>query len=245
MGIRQANPVIGDEEETSAEDATVENNNSEETEEQKPVEQDQTQTGEEAKSEEIPYHKDKRWIEMYEKAKEVDELKQKTMTLEEKLAKYEQMKSDEPVKVPESFKRLFGDDEEVYKIWKSEQDDREKSLRADILREINESKQHEVEVQEKEEKEWGEYFDAEIVSLKDDGFQFDEEKLTKFVLDNEIVDSRGVYDLKKGLLKMMNTTKANPARKAIADMTGGGNSVDADKKEYATSDDFKGGNRPW
>lgn len=237
-----ANPELGNEEDTSDENATIENENSEETEEQQTVDNDQTQAGEEIKPEAIPYHKDKRWIEMYEKAKRVEELEQKSATLEEKLNRLEQMKSDEPVKVPEAFKRLFGDDEEVYKLWKSEQDEREKSLRAEIIKEINESKQKEIETQQKEEAEWQEYFDAEIDALKEDGFEFDDEKLTKFVIDNDITDSKGVYDLKKGLLKMMNTKPAaNPARKQIAGMTGGsGNSSEPAKKEYATPDDFQG-----
>jgi hypothetical protein len=238
-----ANPVIGDEEDTSEEDATLEKD-SEETEEEQTVDKDQAPTGE-IKEEVIPYHKDKRWIEMYEKAKRFDELEQEQLTLKEKLNKLEQMKSDEPLKVPESFKRLFGDDEEVYRIWKSEQDEREKSLRADILREIQEGKQKEIESQWKEEEEWGQYFDAEIESLKEDGFTFDDERLKKFVLDNDITDSRGVYDLKKGLLKMMNATKSNPARKQIADMTGGGKSSEQEVKNYATDDDFRGPNRPW
>lgn len=238
MIIEQANPVIGEEEDTSTEDAISENNNSEETEVEKTV-------VEQKETEQIPYHKDKRWIEMYDKAKRVDELEQKSQTLEEKLNKLEQMKSDEPLKVPESFKRLFGDDEEVYKIWKSEQDEREKSLRADILKEIQQEKQKEIEVQQKEEAEWEEYFDAEISSLKEDGFDFDEQKLTKFVLDNEIIDSKGVYDLKKGLLKMMNQIKTNPARKQIADMTSGGTSTEPETKNYKTSKDFNGPARPW
>jgi hypothetical protein len=237
-----ANPVIGDEDETSTEDATVEKD-SEQTEEEQTVEKEQTPPAE-IKEEAIPYHKDKRWIEMYEKAKRVDELEEKSQTLEEKLNKLEQMRS-EPTEVPEAFKRLFGDDPEVYRLWKSEQDEREKSLRADILKEINAQKEEETKAQEKEVEEWDEYFNAEIESLKEDGFTFEEEKLKKFVLDNDITDSRGVYDLKKGLLKMMNATKANPARKAIADMTGGNKSSEPTEKSYATEEDFRGPNRPW
>ena len=238
-----ANPVIGDEEDTSAEDATVEKD-SEETELEKTVEKDQSPTGE-IKEEAIPYHKDKRWIEMYEKAKRVDELETKSQTLEEKLNKLEQMKSDEPLKVPEAFKRLFGDDPEVYQLWKSEQDDREKTLRAEIIKEINAQKEEESKAEQKEVEEWQEYFGGEIQSLKDDGYSFDADKLQKFVLDNDITDSRGVYDLKRGLLRMMNQNKANPARKAIADMTGGGKSTEQEVKNYATDEDFKGPNRPW
>ena len=244
MDRRMANPVIGDEEDTSAEDATVEKD-SEETEVEQTVDKDQTPAGDNT-PDEIPYHKDKRWIEMYEKTKETDELKEKMMTLEEKLTKYEQMKSDEPLKVPESFKRLFGDDEEVYRIWKAEQDEREKALRADIIKEIQQEKQKEIEGKQKEEQEWSDYFNSEIESLQEDGFQFDPDKLQKFVLDNEIVDSRGVYDLKKGLLKMMNAQpKPNPARKYIADMTSGGTSTESEKKDYATEADFRNGRRPW
>ena len=241
-----ANPVIGDEEDTSAESPAVENKEEvDATSESSTEETRETGADQDKEPDEFSSYKQKTSERFQILTQHNQELKEKAMTLEEKLNKLEQMKSDEPLKVPEAFKRLFGDDPEVYQLWKSEQDDREKTLRAEIIKEINAQKEEESKAEQKEVEEWQEYFGGEIQSLKDDGYSFDADKLQKFVIDNDITDSRGVYDLKRGLLRMMNQNKANPARKAIADMTGGGKSTEQEVKNYATDEDFKGPNRPW
>jgi len=101
-----------------------------------------------------------------------------------------------------------------------------------------------------------EFFNQEVTMLETDktinpnGDKVDRNKLLKFVLDNDLVDSKGRWNYKAGYLMMKNANPAKSAdtkeKKQIA-----GASLDDKKAEdkatnFTTSNDFnKPGARPW
>ena len=116
-------------------------------------------------------------------------------------------------------------------------------MKSDILAEIQNQQEEALKAEEQSTKEWAEYFDSEIATLKED-FDFDDKALKDYVVENEIVDSRGVYDLKRGLMKMQGVLKANPARKEVAKMVSGKQNAEPEDKDFKTPEDFQG-NTPW
>ncbi len=101
------------------------------------------------------------------------------------------------------------------------------------------------------------YFNDEVVSLETDktinpeGKNIDRNKLLKYVLDNDIVDSKGRWNYKAAFKSMQpgDVFKAKEAmneRKAIASATTSERGSETKPPAYMTSKDFKDpSNRPW
>lgn len=101
------------------------------------------------------------------------------------------------------------------------------------------------------------YMNSEVAAIESDkslnpqGQEIDKNKILKFVLDNDLVDSKGRWNY-RAAFKMMGATnvfKAKQAlndRKQIANATTSDNRAEPKTSDYATSADFsKPGNRPW
>lgn len=221
-----ANPELEKEIETPTESPTEEKTN-EEGEGSQP---------DKIVEENIPYHKDPRWIKMYESSKEAkqraDELEEKYAELSEWKAKQES--STTAVTIPDWFKRLYGEDEEVYKAYQESTRSERDSWKQEFREEL---KKEETEKQEslKKGEEW---IQDQLADLRDSGITFDENELVKIVVENELFDKDGNPNFKAGL-KFMETKEApmNPNRK-IAAMTKGGGSDPEDKK-FSTSEDVR------
>jgi len=106
-------------------------------------------------------------------------------------------------------------------------------------------------------KEATDYFEAEVTALESDktvnpqGEKVDRNKLLKFVLDNDMVDSKGRWNYKAGFLAMRGAS-SNPSKPNNGERrTIAGATIDDKKSEerssgVTTSDDFnKPGARPW
>lgn len=77
----------------------------------------------------------------------------------------------------------------------------------------------------------------------------DRNELMKFVYDNELIDLKGRWNYVKGF-QFMNARKTKDPdnldeRKKLADLTRSDNKAETTPKDFKTSEDFKGGNRPW
>lgn len=98
-----------------------------------------------------------------------------------------------------------------------------------------------------------EYFNEQVFSLESDrtlnptGQKIDRNKLMKFVIDNEIVDTKGRWNWKAGFLAMRtHEAPKTTDRKKIANAIIDNSSVDTTKKAFASSDDFElPSGRPW
>ena len=78
----------------------------------------------------------------------------------------------------------------------------------------------------------------------------DRNKLLKFVLDNDLVDSKGRWNYRAGYQMMAGGTRATAGgiagRKQIASATTSDNSAEQKPQSYMTNVDFsKPGARPW
>lgn len=101
------------------------------------------------------------------------------------------------------------------------------------------------------------YFNEQVLSLESDkelnpkGEKIDRNKLLKFVLDNDLVDSKGRWNYRAAYLAMRGAVpaQAKPSttdRKNLAASTTSDKSAEAKQPDYTTSDDFqKEGGRPW
>ena len=227
-----ANPELEEENETPTAAPT----------EEKIDETDEGSQPEEIVEEKVPYHKDPRWIEMYEKAKRVDELEETINSLKSRQDEYETKNVEEKT---EEIPPWFIGDEEQWKQYLVREETKFAQAKERWQSEQEQAKEDRKQEKAEEVNNLSNYFQNEIDILKED-FNFDEEKLKSYVIENEIMDSEGVFDLKRGLMKMMNQgTKANPARKDIASLTSSTPQGEQPIKDYATAEDFQGGNAPW
>ena len=101
------------------------------------------------------------------------------------------------------------------------------------------------------------YMNAEVTAIESDqtlnpkGDKVDKNKLLKFVLDNDLVDSKGRWNY-KAAYRMMNagttqsTNQSIEDRKKLAGATTGNEKPEVKPQPYVTSDTFnKPGERPW
>jgi len=98
------------------------------------------------------------------------------------------------------------------------------------------------------------YFKSEVSKLEIDtelnpkGEKIDQNKLLKFVLDNDLVDSKGRWNYRAAYRMMKNQPeqKNNTDRKNLAGATTSDKHTETKPKPFATSEDFqKPGGRPW
>jgi len=99
------------------------------------------------------------------------------------------------------------------------------------------------------------YFQDTVTEIESDksvnpqGEKIDRNKLLKFVLDNDLVDSQGRWNYRAGFLMMKGSAINNSNiqdKKKIAGASMGGNKADAKQPNITTSEDFKKpGSRPW
>ena len=185
--------------------------------------------------EETPYHKDPRWMEMYEKSKRVEELEDKLSELDEWKAQQESSKPAETQPIPEWFKKLYGDDSEVWKAYQDSSRAEKEAWKQEFFEEFDKRETEKSESIKRGE----EWIQDQLADLKDQGNTFDENELVKVVVENQLFDKEGNPNFKAGLrfLEADKTEPMNP-KKRIASMTGGkGNSPE--EKSYATSEDLR------
>lgn len=149
-------------------------------------------------------------------------LKERLESLESQMQKFSEQTDDE--QIPPWFIETYGDDKDLWKKMKSGFVDK---IKADIKAEIiNESRQ-EKEQAEADIKHWDQWVEDQILILKEEGHDFDENKLKKLVVKTPLIDKDGNLDFRKVLLehypvwypKKSTVNKEVEAQKEVADMT--------------------------
>ncbi len=145
----------------------------------------------------------------------------------------------------------FGGTQEQWDAYRADRDAELKQAQKEAI----ESVKGEQTAQEKAVKDATDYMQAEIAAIESnkdinpDGAKVDPNKLLKFVLDNDLVDSKGRWNYRAGYKLMKqngtSTTKTNEDRKRIAGATTSESKAESTPKPYKTSADFKGAKRPW
>jgi len=145
----------------------------------------------------------------------------------------------------------FGGDKEQWDAYRIDRDEEIKQAEDRAIERVK----GESSAKEKEVAQATEYMQnqiSEIESNKElnpDGSKIDSNKLLKFVLDNDLVDSKGQWNYKAGYKIMKASSSSNfgtnKDRKAMAGATTSESKAESTPKEYKTSADFKGSNRPW
>lgn len=147
----------------------------------------------------------------------------------------------------------FGGDENDWKEYQDYQRSTIEEVQKNTLEQVRKTQQDE----QKRIDEATTYFNEQIALLESDktinpkGEKIDRNKLLKFTLDNELVDTKGRWNYKAALLLMrsvgtqVKTTNTNE-RKKIAGATTENNRAEEKSSNVTTSEDFqKPGARPW
>lgn len=145
----------------------------------------------------------------------------------------------------------FGGTQEQWDAYRADRDQEIKQAEDRAIERIKGEKSTE----EKAIKEATDYMQNEIAAIESDkelnpdGSKVDPNKLLKFVLDNDLVDSKGRWNYKAGfrMMKANSSTSvnANGDRKKIAGATTSESKAESKPQAFKTGADFKGGKRPW
>lgn len=147
----------------------------------------------------------------------------------------------------------FGGDEKQWREYKKHNE----SLISEAEERARKSLQSENEEKQKAIESATQYMEEQIKiietdkEINPDGTKVDKNKLLKFVLDNELVDTRGRWNYRAGFAMMqarINNTKSDKLneKKKIAGATTSDQRAEAKKSNVMTSDDFSNpANRPW
>lgn len=178
----------------------------------------------------------------------VDELAKLREEIESKLNSSHKEKSEESIEVP----KWFGGDEEQWQEFLKWNQSLVVKAKEEALNEIKTKSDSEQKAIDEATK----YFQDQVVLLETDktinpqGEKVDRNKLLKFVLDNDLVDSKGRWNYKAAYLMMKGqpSTKSNSIdeKKKLADATTSDKKPETKSPGYSTSADFsKPGSRPW
>lgn len=140
----------------------------------------------------------------------------------------------------------FGGDEKQWKEFQAWDEQRIAKAKEAAIQDI----QSKTESEQKAITEATEYFESQLEEIQQSGEKVDRNKLLKFTLDNDLVDSKGRWNYKAAfkLMKASKDSKKSDAieeKKKIASASTSEKTAESKPKPYATPDDFKGPNRPW
>lgn len=223
----------------------------------KPVEADKPpQDGDNSPDDKnVPFHKHPRWKAMFEKASKVEGLEQQLSEMRGTIEKLQggQISATSNERPPEWFVKLYGDNKDAYKIMKEEMfGSFKKELKQEFFDELKKQRSDE----ENATKEGEKYVKSELQAMRDDGLEFEENELMKFIVDMK--DKYGIYplddknriDFRKAyeLMKEFSPAKKDDkkatqnARKSIANFTTKNSSASPNtkgEKDYATAKDLR------
>lgn len=236
---------------SSGEETTTDQTPSSEGE-QKPDESKKDDGGEEGK--EKPFNEDPRWIKREDNWKERFDNQDKQHADDMKALREEFTEKTKPepstdVKIPS----WFGGDEDQWTDYQKHEDERLKSAEEKAVVRMQEKQTDD----QKAIDDATEYMGKEIGEIENDsklnpkGEKIDRNKLLKFVMDNELVDTQGRWNYRAGykLLSagVQNTKKEEiDEKKKLAGATTSEKGAEEKTPDYMTSDDFKKeGKRPW
>lgn len=146
----------------------------------------------------------------------------------------------------------FGGDQEQWDAYRTDRDTEIKAAEERAIERIKGEKTAE----DKAVKDATDFMQSEISAIESDkdlnpdGSKVDPNKLLKFVLDNDLVDSKGRWNYRAGfrIMKANGGTGASNNtgdRKKIAGATTSESKAESKPQAFKTSADFKGNKRPW
>lgn len=235
--------LLGEEQENETpSESPTEKNEETETPSHQGEEEDKAESSEDTDDESnIPFHKHPRFKELVEERNDLrrqfEELRTTVDTVQQKI-----VPSNEDVKIPNWFQKLYGDDRESWQEYQADEKERFNALKQSIVQEQVESqKKYEESV-----KRWEGYSKDQMQALEDEGKSFDRNELMKVVLDYQPTDAQGNFDFKKAyqILELKAKAEHDPAkseaRKNLAASTTSDNKGESNPKDYKTPNDFRG-----
>lgn len=192
------------------------------------------------KKKQIPFHEHPRWKERERQWKEniADLKKANKEEIDRVLSSIN--KAKEPKTIPNWFKGLYGDDQNMWNEYRAGRKAEREELKQEILSEQKEKN----DKQKAEVQKWNEWVDVEVSKLKADGKTFKKNELLKVALDFKPTDDKGNISLEKAyeLMQKFKTkdTKKATARKKLADSTVSGTKGTESSKGFKTPKDFEG-----
>jgi hypothetical protein len=156
--------------------------------------------------------------------------------------------AEEKVEVPE----WFAGDEEAFQSFSEWHNSRlEKLLEARASKETEQKTQESKRIEEATQ-----YFNEQVAALESDkdlnpnGEKIDHNKLLKFVMDNDLVDSQGRWNYKAGyrMMRAQTTGKASEdaeERRKLAAVTAGKSRPEAPKESAVTTSEYFKTHKPW
>lgn len=200
------------------------------------------------------FHKHPRWL---EREQEFNELKEQNQELQKFRTRAEsvidKLEPKEDVEVKRLFTQLYGENDEAWNVY----DTLSKAQRETLRKEIKEELRREKELEEKTTKEHEEWIGKEYSRVGQKyGVDFGTRgtptpianELSNVLLKYRPIDQKGNWDVEKGYEILQLTKTKNPqapkpavqAKKEIADMTMKKSAGEESKKDYFTSEDFRG-----
>lgn len=230
-----ANPFGGVEEETPSE--SLPEKKEEEVQETDDSKKEET-------DENVPFHKHPRWI---ERENELKELKERDDANAREIAELKAMTESRNTgnsTIPEWFSELYGDNETAWNKYNEHEQARTEEIETRIIARQKEEEQKALQ----ETEQWNRWVDTEITSLKDEGNDFDRNKLIKVMLDYSPTDENNNLDFKKGFaiyqaLESKPDNGKSKAHKELADKTTATTKGEPVTKDYMTPSDLR--NRSW
>lgn len=217
-----------------------------ETEPKDEVKEEKPEEGDNTPEKELPFHKHPHWIKREEELRELREFKE---TVTPKLSEIDEIKSRLPkmekTEVPDWFKELYGDNEVAYQKYSEHHQKEVEEIEQSLIERQENQRQQSI----KETQKWDKWVADQITGLKNEGKEFDENKLKKVMLDYSPTDSNNNLDFQKGykiyeaLETKVDNTEKSQARKQLADTAINTSKGEKEKKDYMTSNELR--NKSW
>lgn len=258
MEGQPAFPIEDTETEDSADSSSVEETSEEETQS---VEGEESSNEEERPDTKTDFHEHPRWKEREDdwkskfneqEKRHLEEVEKLRTEVLEKLNT--SSKDDEDVEIPSWF---GSDDKELYKAFQRDLDTRLQSVREEAKKEVFNEMQSKTQAEQESIERATEYMNSEIEAIESDPSlnpnkgKIDKNKLLKYVLDKELVDTQGRWNYRAGWELMQagveNTKKAElTEKKKLASSTTSEKKSETEKPTYATPETFENpALRPW
>lgn len=221
---------VSDEDSSTSEDSNEDQSDTDQSEEDKP-----SQKGDNTSDEkDVPFHEHPRFKEIIKARQEAEAKAQAAenanLALTKRLDGIEQSlpKGEE---IPSWFTDGFGDNPELWSKFNSYNQETRGQLKAEIIEEMKGEEQAKVQ----KEEEGKQFVREEIQRLKDDGNDFDENKLKKVMVDYQVLDFDKGLELYKVLEKEGDNSAA---RKKIASSTQPSGKSEGESKVKTLGDMF-------
>lgn len=235
---KEGDPVFPDTEKENSADSSSDETNAD-------TQSDEEKNSDEKKEGDAGFANHPRWKEREDDWKERFNKQEERYTndlkaIREEFAEKIKPKRDDNSDIP----LWFGGDENQWKVFQQDQERIIKEAEERAVERIESTASEERKRQEDANK----YFEEQVFEIESGtGEKVDKNKLIKYAIDNDLVDSKGRWNWKVAH-RLLTSTSEKPSnkedRKKIADATSSDKKSDAKPPSFMTNEDFKK-ERPW